>query len=124
MKNVKITIQEPIINKVIGRELNLLLQDKANVLDIIKEVDKLINCKGSFPLREYGCLLHMVYNPFLNRFYKQVAITAYRDSEMLNLRDNPKQELPKDAIITLIPTGGCISEWEDAVNYEEFLKAI
>ena len=66
----------------------------------------------------------MIYNPFQNRFYKQVALTAYKESEMLKLRDNPKQELPEGVTITLIPTGGCIGEWEEPVDYREFLKAI
>ena len=123
MKKVKMVIHEPLINKVIGSELNLLLNDKINVIDAISEVDKLINKKESFPLPEYRSLLHMVYNPVGNRFYKQVAITAYKEeSQMLNLRDNPKQELPEGTTIILIPAGGCIGEWEEAVDYGEFLK--
>jgi hypothetical protein len=47
----------------------------------------------------------MIYNPFQNRFYKQVVIAVYGESEMLNSsRDNPKQELPESVTITLIPS--------------------
>ena len=123
MKRVKMVIHEPLVNKIIGSEPNLLLNDKTNVIDAISEVDKLINNRGSFPLTEYRSLLHMVYNPVVNRFYKQVAITAYKEqSQTLNVRDNPEKELPEGVTIILIPAGGCISEWEEAVDYKEFLK--
>ena len=56
VKKVKMIIQEPLVNKVIGRELNLLLHDEANLLDAIREVDKLMNNKGSFPLPNYRSL--------------------------------------------------------------------
>jgi len=124
MKRVKLVIHEPSINKVVGSELDLLLDDKANVLDAINEVDKLINNKGGFPRPEYRSLLHMVYNPVQNRFYKQVAVTAQESDQMLNVRDDPKKELPEDTTIILIPAGGCISEWEETIDYREFLKAI
>jgi len=125
MKRVKLVIHEPLINRVIGSELNLLLHDKASVVDAINEIDKLINNRGGFPLPDYQSFLHMVYNPVENRFYKQVAITAHKEpDQILNVKDNPKKELPKGTTIILIPTGGCISEWEEAINYQEFLKTI
>jgi len=125
MKRIKMIVHEPSINKLIGSELNLLLHDKANAIDAINEADKQINSKGGFPLPDYQSLLHMVYNPIENRFYKQVAVTAHKepDQTMLNLRDNPKKALPEGTTIILIPTGGCITEWEQALNYKEFLKA-
>lgn len=125
MKRVKLFIHEPTINKVIGRELNLLLNEKANLIEAISEVDKMINSKGRFPVPDYQSLLHMVYNPVENRFYKQVAITAYKESvQSLNVREDPKKELPEGITVTLIPAGGCISEWEEAMKYDEFVKAI
>jgi len=125
MKRIKLVVHEPLINRVIGSELNLLLDKKANLVDAISEVDKLINSKGGFPLPDYRSLLHMVYNPVENRFYKQVAVTAHKEpDQMLNVRDNPTKELPEGTTVILIPTGGCISEWEEAINYEEFEKAI
>ncbi|MGQ9460569.1 MAG: hypothetical protein ACUVRA_04995 [Candidatus Bathyarchaeaceae archaeon] len=121
MKRIKLFIHEPSINKVIGRELDLLLDDKASLVDAISEVGKIINSTGSFPVPNYRSLLHMICNPVQNRFYKQVAITAYNQSgQMLNVRDNPKKELPEGTTVTLIPAGGCITEWEKAINYEEF----
>jgi len=123
MKRIKLFIHEPLINKVIGRELNLLLYPEANLKDAIDEVDKMINSKGSFPVPGYQSLLHMIYNPVENRFYKQAAISAYEESgQLLNVRDEPKKELPEGITIILIPTGGCISEWEEAIDYKDFLK--
>lgn len=125
MKRIKLFIIEPSINKVVGRELNLTLDSEANLLDAINEVDKIIKSKGNFPAPHFQSLLHMVYNPIKNRFYRQVAITAYKESgEMLNVRDDPKNELPAGITVTLIPAGGCISDWEEAIDYKEFLKAL
>jgi len=125
MKKVKLIIHEPLINKLVGDELNLLLNGKANLVDAISEVDKMINSKGSFPVQGYRSLLHMIYNPVENRFYKQAAITAYQESgQVLNMRDDPKKELPEGIAVIIIPAGGCIGEWEEAIGYEEFLKAI
>jgi hypothetical protein len=124
MKRVKLFIVEPAVNRVVGRELNFSLDDKATLIDVINEADKMISSKGGFPVPHYQNLLHMVYNPVKNRFYKQVAITAYDETgQTLNVRDDPKRELPTGITITLIPVGGCISEWEEAISYKEFLKA-
>jgi len=74
--------------------MDLLLNDKATLIDAIIEVDKMISNKVSFPVPNYQSLLHMVYNLFQNRFYKQVSITAYDESgQMLNVRDGPKKAL-------------------------------
>lgn len=125
MKRIKLVIHEPLINKVIGSELNLSLNDKANLVDAIDEVDKMINSKGKFPVPNYQSFLHMIYNPIENRFYKQVAVAAYKGSgQMLNVRDDPKKELPTGVTVILIPAGGCISEWEEGLDYKEFLKMI
>jgi len=123
MKRIKLFIHEPSINKVIGRELDLTLNEKTNLIDVITEVDKMIRSKGNFPISDYLSLLHMIYNPVENRFYNQVAISAYKQSgQMLNVRDDPKKELPNGTTVTLIPAGGCISEWEEAIDHGEFLK--
>ncbi len=123
MKRIKLFIHEPTINKVIGRELNLLLDSKANLVDTINEVDKIISSRGSFPVPDYQSLLHMIYNPLENRFYKQVAVTAYKQSgQTLNVRDDPKKEIPEGITVTLIPAGGCISEWEEVVDYKKFFE--
>ena len=125
MKKIKLFIYDPSINKVSGRELDLLLNDEANVIDAINEVDRIINGKGGFPVPDYKSLLHMIYNPVENRFYKQVAIRAHAESDpRLNVRDDPKKELPDRTTVILIPAGGCISEWEEALDYERFWKAV
>jgi len=125
MKRIKLIIHEPLINKVIGSELNLLLNDKANLIEAINEVDTMISSKGSFPVPNYQSLLHMIYNPVQGRFYKQAAVTVYDESgQLLNVRDEPKKTLPERITVIVIPAGGCISEWEETIGYEEFLKAI
>jgi hypothetical protein len=124
MKRIKLVIHQPSINKLLGQELNLTLNDDANIIDAIEEVDKIIKSKGNFPEKNYASLLHMIYNPIENRFYKQAAITAYTQSgQMLNARDNPKRELPEGTTLIIIPAGGCITDWEEAIDYDEFLKA-
>jgi len=121
MKKVKLIIHEPLINKIIGSELNLQLDDKADLIDAISEVDKTISGKGKFPVPNYQSLLHMVYNPIQNRFYKQTAVSAYDESgELLNVRGDPKKPLPEGVTVILIPAGGCISEWEETIDYREF----
>jgi len=125
MKRIRLIIHEPSINRVVGSELNLLLLDEANLVDAINEVDNLISDKGGFPLSDYRSFLHMVYNPVENRFYKQVAVTAHDEfGQMLSIREDPKKELPEGTTIILIPVGGCISEWEEALNYKEFSEAM
>jgi hypothetical protein len=102
-----------------------MLQDEADVIDVITKADALIGRGENFPVEGYESLLHMVYNPIENRFYKQVAITAYtKNGRMLNIRENLESRLPEDAIIILIPTEGCISDWEEPINYKEFLNVI
>jgi len=81
MKRIKVVIREPSINKVIGSELDLLLNDEANLASAYKESGWLSNVRGS-----------------------------------------PKKELAREIAIILIPTGRCISEWEEAINYENFRK--
>ena len=123
MKKIKLCIHEPTINKVIEREQNLVLDEEASLVDSIKEVDKILIGKGGFPVKDYRSLLHMVYNPVENRFYKQVAVTAYdKSGQTINVRENPREVLPQNITITLIPAGGCISEWEEVVDYAVFAE--
>lgn len=125
MKRIKLIIHEPSVNRIVGSELRLELSDEANLVTAINEVDRLIDQRGGFPLSEYGSLLHMIYNPVGNRFYSQVAITAYLEGgEAINLRMNPRQSLPADVTVVLIPSGGCISEWEKAIDYQEFRRVM
>jgi len=124
MKRIKLIVHEPSVNRIVGSELTLELSPDANFITAINEVDRLINQRGGFPLSEYRSLLHMIYNPVENRFYKQVAVAAYKEGQdMINLRADPKQILPAYATVVLIPAGGCIGEWEEAINFQRFTKA-
>jgi deoxycytidine triphosphate deaminase len=124
-KKIKLKIQEYSINKIVGNELELFLHERANVIDAINEVDKIIRSKGKFPSEHYGSLLHWVYNPVEERFYEQTAISAYTASgKFLNIRNNPKIELPDDTTVILIPEGGCVTAREEVLDYETFCKAI
>jgi hypothetical protein len=125
MKRIKLIVHEPLVNKIIGSELNLELDNEASVIAAIDKVDRLIDQKGDFPLSDYKSLLHMIYDPVRNRFYNQVAVTAYQEGgEMINLRVDPKLNLPANVTVVLIPSGGCISEWEIAIDYQEFKRAM
>jgi hypothetical protein len=125
MKRIKLIVHEPLVNKIIGSELNLELDNEASVIAAIDKVDRLIDQKGDFPLSDYKSLLHMICDPVRNRFYNQVAVTAYLEGEdMINLRADPKQNLPANVTVVLIPSGGCISEWEIAIDYQEFKRAM
>jgi hypothetical protein len=54
-----------------------------------------------------------------------VAVTAYLEGgDMINLRADPKQNLPANVTVVLIPSDGCISEWEIAIDYQEFKRAM
>ncbi len=125
MKRIKLKIQEPSINKIVGGELELLLHERANILDLINEADKIIHRKGRFPSKHYQSLLHCVYNPIEERFYEQTGINAYTASQkFLDVRNNPKMELPDGAIVILLPEGGCITAREEVLAYEKFKEAI
>ena len=125
MKRVIISINEGLITKMLGSWLELAIEDEANILDVIIKVDEIITSKGGFPLSEYKGLLHMLYNPITDRFYKQVGVHTYtKPGKFYNVRENVRQVLPDGAILVLIPNAGCIGEWEEALQYEEFCKGL
>ena len=125
MKRVLLYILQYSIKKVIGSELELVLSENANIIDVINEADKRISSRGKFPSERYHSLLHWVYNPVTERFYKQASIIAYsKPGEFLNVRDSPKRTLPDSVIIHITPEGPCITEVEDVIDYEVFNKAI
>ena len=125
MKKITLKIQEPSINKIVGNELELILHERANVLDLIQEADKIIRGKGRFPSKHYASLLHCVYNPVEERFYEQTGINAYTASQIfLDVRNNPNTRLPDGAIVILLPEGGCITAREEVLDYENFKEAI
>ena len=125
MKRIKLIVHEPSVNRIIGSELILELSWDADFITAINEVDRLISQKGGFPLSEYRSLLHMIYNPVENRFYNQVAVAAYKEGQdLINLRIDPRKMLPTDVMVVLIPAGGCIGEWEEAIDFQRFTKAV
>ena len=125
MKRIKLIVHEPSVNKIVDSELSLELNGDANLVTAVNEVDRLIDQRGGFPLSEYGSLLHMIYDPVENRFYNQVAVAAYMEGgDMVDLRADPKKKLPAGITVVLIPSGGCISEWEEAIDHQEFRRAM
>jgi len=107
-----------------GNEFELSLPERATIIDAISEVDRLFVSKGKFPSDYYQSLLHWVYNPIEERFYKQASVIAYiGPGKFLNIRDDPKKELPEGVIVHINPEGPCITEGEDIIDYETFKKA-
>jgi len=118
MKRVRLILREPDINKAVGNELELLLDEQANVIDVIKKVDEIVSSRGRFPVEGCRSLLHLTFHPLEQRFYKHVALTAYSKSErFLDVRRNPHLTLPDGAVIVLALTL-CQSEWEEIVSHE------
>jgi len=115
---VKLCIRQTEINRLIGSELDLTLKNGSCIIDVVRAVDEEISKKiARFPVKGYRSLLHMIYHPVEERFYKQVAVQAYeKPGVFIPVRQNPKMPLPNEAMIILIPEGPCISEWEDVVN--------
>lgn len=121
MKRIKLVVREYPINRVLGSDFEFSLDDEASAIDLIEELDKLICGRGSFPLKEYHSVLHMVYNPIENKFYKQVAVSAHIEPrKFLNVQKNPRMKLPNGTTVILVPAGGCISEWEEVIDYDVF----
>jgi len=99
--------------------------ERVNIIDVINEVDKVIRGKGEFPSKHYKSLLHCVYNPVEERFYEQAGINAYTKlQKFLDVRNNPKMELPDGTLVILIPEGGCITAREEVLDYETFRRAV
>ena len=125
MKKITTYIGQYSINKIIGSKLELLLPDEANIIDVIGEVDKIISSKAQFPSEHYRSLLHWVYNPIEERFYKQAAITAYaKPRKFLKVKSNPKTNLPDGTIVYILPDGPCITEGEEVIDYNTFKQNI
>jgi hypothetical protein len=125
MIKVRFKVHGREINQIIGEELELYLEDKANIIDVISEIDKIILAKNKFPSKDYGSLLHWVYNPVEERFYEQTAIHAYTKSNpFLNVRNDPRMKLPDNTTIILIPGGPCISAGDKPISYEDFKNSL
>jgi len=123
MKKVMVLVNETTINRFLGGGLQLSVPDDANVIDVLKRVDDIIELKGGFPLPEYRSLLHMLYNPVEDRFYVQVGIHAYSEpGKTLDVRNDTKKILPDGAQIIISPQAGCIGDWETVLSYELFCR--
>lgn len=116
---ITFVLQQSVLSRFIRGPLELSLEEGASVIDAIKLVDEeILRRAGKFPVKGYKSLLHMVYHPFENRFYKQVAIQGYASpGSFLNVRDDPRRPLPDGVTIILVPEGPCISEGEDVVDW-------
>ncbi|MEM2920734.1 MAG: hypothetical protein QXF26_00265 [Candidatus Bathyarchaeia archaeon] len=120
MKKVRITIPNlPLTSR--RYESYLELDEEANFVDVIMKVDEEISGKA------YS-LTHSVWDPFRNRIYNQVAMFAYVAEPNNNLspriRSDPRFVLPDGVVITLQPSGPCITDWEDPIDYNTFLKGV
>jgi hypothetical protein len=118
MKKVTLIVRQTEINKIFPNGLQLLLEDNNSILDAFKVADEAIKRKcGNFPVKGFKSLFQMVYHPYEDRFYKQVAIQAHSKSKpFLNIRENPKMPLPNETTIILIPQGGCQTDWEEPIR--------
>jgi len=115
MKEVILMVRQTQINRIFPKGFHLLLEDNDTVLEAIRAADEKIRDKVErFPVEKCKSLLHMVFHPRENRFYKQVAVQAYTASEpFVNLRENPSMSLPNGITIILVPEGGCTTDWEE-----------
>lgn len=120
-KKIRLIVKEYPINRIFGSEFEFSLDDEASAIDVVEELDRLIRSRGNFPLKEYHSVLHMVYNPVEDKFYKQVAVSAHiQSNELFNVQKNPRIKLPDRTTLILVPKGGCISEWDEVVDYDAF----
>jgi len=118
MKNIALVVRQTEISRLFPNGFSLRLEDNASVLEAIKAADEdIIRKCGNFPVKGFKSLFQMVYHPYEDRFYKQVAIQGHAKSKpFLNIREDPKTPLPSDTIIILIPQGGCHTDWEEPVR--------
>jgi len=119
MKRVTFVIRDPDINKVLGNQVELLLDDEANIIDAIKKVDELILRKtNNFPVKGCKSLLHLTFHPTEHRFYTHAALTAYSQTEkFIDVKANVDFRLPNGVIVVLALTI-CSGEWEQIVDTE------
>jgi len=129
MKRVKLTIYQDEINKLVGKEFEIILNDGATIIDAIIEVDKKINSKGQFPVKDYHSILHMVYNPIENKIYDHIIMAAFSESSesqpFINVKREPGLKLPEGIKVKILlkDTCGDIIK-EKAIDYETFCRAM
>jgi len=117
MKRVTFIIRDPDVNRVLGNEVVLLMDEEANIIDVIRRVDELIAKKCDvFPVRGCRSLLHLVFHPVERRFYSHAALTAYSQTErFIDVRRDLDSALPDGAVVVLALTI-CGGEWEQIVD--------
>ena len=114
---VTLIVKQSEISREVKDPLVFVLDEGATIIDVINLADREILKAGKFPVKGYKSLLQMVYHPFENRFYEQVAVQGYTSpGSFLNLRENPRKPLPNSVTIVLVPEGPCISGWEKTVD--------
>jgi hypothetical protein len=118
MKRITLIVRQTELNKIFAEGLQLLLEDNSNIIDAVRQFDEEIKKRTQeFPIKKRKSLLPMVFHPHEERFYKQVTMQAYTDSDQfLNIRTNVKMPLPDNATIILVPEGGCTTDWEEPVE--------
>jgi len=119
MKKVTFVIRDPDINKVLGNQIELIMDEKANIINVIKKVDEIIKEKtNSFPVKGCKSLLHLTFHPIEHRFYAHAALTAYSQTEkFIDVKTNLDSPLPNGAVVILALTI-CGGEWEQIVDME------
>ncbi len=117
MKKVTFIIRDPDINKIMGNKVALLMDEEANIIDVIRKVDELIAQKTSvFPVKGCRSLLHLTFHPVEHRFYAHAALTAYSQTErFLDVKTDLDSPLPDGAVVILALTI-CGGEWEQIVD--------
>jgi len=123
MKKVVFVIRDPDINKVLGDQVELEMDQKASVIDVIKKVDELISARtSSFPVKGCRSLLQLTYHPRERRFYRHAALTAYSPAErFIDLKADVNAPLPDGAVVVLVLTI-CSGEWEQIVDSEQIFS--
>jgi hypothetical protein len=125
MKHATLRILDSSLRQVLGGKFTIQLPEDANVLDLIAEIDA--SRKGQFFIEgypEYRSLLHMLWNPLTQRFYTQIALSAYTaTNEFFEVRKTPRASLP-DGLTIFLGLGLCKSEHEEVVDFETFQRTM
>jgi hypothetical protein len=101
-----------------GKEIGLDSSNEKNIISLLMQIDPEENDQT------YG-LLHAIFNPKENRFYRQIGINAYTEKgDFINIREDPLQILPENSRIYILTKGPCISDFDQILPYNEFFKLI
>ena len=82
---------------------SLDLEDSATIMDALKRADSI-----------WPKLLYLIWHPKENRFYKQVAITAFSPGcSFLNVRELVNEPFSDLTQVIIIPDDGCATDFEE-----------